>query len=112
VAVRADAVTFRTKSGKAITVTPAEFLRRFLLHVLPARFVKMRHFGLLASGNVPTKLEQERTLLSSRSPSPTAASPSGRDILATLTVDEIRRAGPWRQHPARPHPSADSDRAY
>ena len=91
VALRDDAVTFRTKSGKTITVTPGEFLRRFLLHVLPPHFVKMRHFGLLASGNVPTKLQQARALLSSRSPSPTAASPSGRDILAALTVDEIRR---------------------
>jgi hypothetical protein len=91
IAVRDDAVTFRTKSGKTITVTPGEFLRRFLLHVLPARFVKMRHFGLLASGNVPTKLEQARALLSSRSPSLPPTSPSGRDILAALTVDEIRR---------------------
>jgi len=28
-----------------------EFIRRFLLHVLPAGFVKIRHFGLLASRN-------------------------------------------------------------
>lgn len=90
IAVRDDAVTFRTKSGKAITVTPDEFLRRFLLHVLPSHFVKMRHFGLLASGNVPSKLQQARALLSSRSPSPTATSPSGRDILAALTADELR----------------------
>ena len=29
----------------------AEFIRRFLLHVLPAGFVKIRHFGLLANRN-------------------------------------------------------------
>jgi hypothetical protein len=90
-ALREDAVTFRTKSGKAITVAPCEFLRRFLLHVLPPHFVKMRHFGLLASGNVPTKLAQARALLSSRSPSPTPTAPSGRDILTALTADESRR---------------------
>jgi len=28
-----------------------EFIRRFLLHVLPAGFVKIRHFGLLANRN-------------------------------------------------------------
>jgi hypothetical protein len=42
-------------------VAPAEFIRRFLLHVLPNGFVKIRHYGLLASSNVHTKLaEAER----------------------------------------------------
>ena len=46
--VRADAVTFRTKSGKTVTVAPVEFLRRFVQHVLPDGFHKIRHFGLYA----------------------------------------------------------------
>jgi hypothetical protein len=42
-------VTFRTK-GKATTTLPEiTFLRRFLLHVLPEQFTKVRHFGLLTS---------------------------------------------------------------
>jgi hypothetical protein len=38
------------------------------LHVLPPRFVKIRHYGLMAPGNVKTKLEQARTLLSLQAP--------------------------------------------
>jgi hypothetical protein len=40
-----------------------EFIRRFLLHVLPKGFVRIRHYGLLASINVPGKLEKCRRLL-------------------------------------------------
>lgn len=58
-----NGVRFATKDGKAITVAPLEFIRRFLEHVLPAGFTKIRHFGLLASTNVNTKLERARTLL-------------------------------------------------
>jgi hypothetical protein len=34
-----------------MTLKPDEFIRRFLLHVLPARYVRIRHFGLLANRN-------------------------------------------------------------
>src|SRR5665213_3147450 len=53
-------VCFATKNGKTVTVTPTEFIRRFLLHVLPRAFVKIRHYGLHASSNAPTKLELAR----------------------------------------------------
>ena len=46
--VQDDAVTFRTKNGKTVTVTPIEFLRRFVQHVLPDGFHKIRHYGLYA----------------------------------------------------------------
>ena len=36
-------------------------MRRFLLHVLPKGFVRIRHFGLLASVNVGSKLQRPRT---------------------------------------------------
>ncbi len=49
-------VTFATKDGAAVTLAPDEFIRRFLQHVLPRGFVKIRHFGLLAPGNVNGKL--------------------------------------------------------
>ena len=32
-----------------MTLTDLEFLRRFLLHVLPSRFVRIRHYGFLAN---------------------------------------------------------------
>jgi hypothetical protein len=52
-----------------------EFIRRFLLHVLPKGFVRIRHYGLLAGVNVPTKLEQCRGLLGATS-TPKGARPA------------------------------------
>ena len=53
-------VTFRTKNGKTVTVAPVEFLSRFVEHVLPRRFVKIRHYGLFAPANVSTLLAAAR----------------------------------------------------
>ncbi len=49
--VRDDVVTFRTKNGKTVSVTPVEFLRRFVQHVLPDGFHKIRHYGLYAGAS-------------------------------------------------------------
>ena len=48
--------------SKVMTLQAAEFTRRFLLHVLPDRFVKIRHYGLLCSRNIGTKLVKCRIL--------------------------------------------------
>ncbi|MGE3175163.1 MAG: IS91 family transposase [Planctomycetota bacterium] len=53
---------------KELTVPAVEFLRRFLLHVLPRGFVRLRHYGLHASGNVGAKLVRARELLGVPSP--------------------------------------------
>jgi len=37
-------VTFRTKDGNVVTVAGRKTLARFVQHVLPPRFVKMRHY--------------------------------------------------------------------
>jgi hypothetical protein len=58
-----EGVRFATKDGKAVTIAPLEFIRRFLDHVLPTGFTKIRHFGLFASSNVKTKLEKARSIL-------------------------------------------------
>ena len=47
-AVSDRAITFRTKGQGLETVTPVEFLRRFVRHVLPDRLHKIRHVGLYA----------------------------------------------------------------
>lgn len=57
-------VTFLTKNGQSVCLPPEEFIRRFLQHVLPPSFVKIRHYGLLAPGNVNTKLQAALRLLS------------------------------------------------
>jgi hypothetical protein len=56
-------VTFRTRGEQTVTLAPDEFLRRFLLHVLPKGFVKIRHHGLMAPSNVTTRLAAARRLL-------------------------------------------------
>jgi hypothetical protein len=48
---------------KVMSLTTEEFIRRFLLHVLPPRFVRIRHYGLHAGRNVSTKLARCRELL-------------------------------------------------
>lgn len=41
---------------KVMTVSAVEFIRRFLIHILPPRFMKIRHYGLLGNRNKSTKL--------------------------------------------------------
>jgi hypothetical protein len=68
-ALEANRVRFRYRDyadrgqQKEMTLTAEEFIRRFLLHVLPSRFVRIRHYGLLAGRNVATRLERCRQLL-------------------------------------------------
>lgn len=109
-------VTFRTKNGKAISLPPVEFLHRFLAHVLPPRFNKIRHYGLLAPANVPTKLARARELLSATEPV-TLASPSAAQTLAELLaaprICPVCRIGILRPRPlpsgsAPPPPVFDS----
>ena len=94
VSLDALGVTFRTRGEQKVTVTPDEFLRRFLLHVLPKGFVKIRHFGLFAASNVSTKLAAARRLLSARAPAsadPTARAPRDfRQVLLALTGIDLR----------------------
>ena len=65
----AGRVTFTLKdykndgTKKYMTLDAVEFLRRFLIHVLPKSFVRIRHYGLSAGRNVHTKLAAARELL-------------------------------------------------
>lgn len=64
-----DHVTFTWKdyrneaSVALMTLSPAEFMRRFLLHVLPDGFQRIRHYGFLANGTRQAKLARIRQLL-------------------------------------------------
>jgi hypothetical protein len=51
---------------KRMTLLLPEFLRRFLLHILPCGFTKIRHYGLLATNGRTQRLEQVRCLLGQR----------------------------------------------
>lgn len=67
-AVRDDAVVFRTRGERSCTLQPDEFIRRFLLHVLPKGFRKIRHFGLFAPANVGTRLRKAQQLRATGAP--------------------------------------------
>jgi hypothetical protein len=62
-------ITFRWKNYRhgnrvrLMTLDAAEFIRRFLLHVLPPGFMRLRHYGFLGNRNRAQKLAQCRTLL-------------------------------------------------
>lgn len=68
-------VTFQYKDyadgsrHKSITLALEEFLRRFRLHLLPGRFVKIRHYGLLSNRNRHTRIAQARLALNATPPS-------------------------------------------
>lgn len=47
---------------KLMTVTAEEFMRRFLLHILPDKFVKIRHYGILGNRNKKSKLKSCKRL--------------------------------------------------
>jgi hypothetical protein len=64
-----DKVTFKWRDykdnnkPKLMTLDAFEFIRRFLFHVLPNGFVKIRHYGILSNRNRKTKLEKCKKLL-------------------------------------------------
>ena len=77
-----NGVTFRYKDYridgpgryKTMTLTTDEFIRRFLIHVLPKGFHRIRHYGLLAKSNRAANIARARELLAV--PSPNEPKPS------------------------------------
>jgi hypothetical protein len=82
-------VSFRWRDSKdnnrmkTMTLDAVEFIRRFLLHILPSGFVKIRHFGFLANRNRSVRLDLCRKLLNAPA---SAAAPAG------LLTDQQQRA--------------------
>lgn len=78
VAAADDGVAFRFKDYRAegadrwktMTLAPHEFIRRFLMHVLPKGFHRIRHYGLLANGNRVANVARARELLGMAPPAP------------------------------------------
>jgi len=114
-------VRFKTRKGKTATLKGPEFVRRFLLHVLPHRFVKIRHYGLLAA-RAASKRQLVRVALEApfseqpckTVPSDQAASgETGTDDLLSRLVELATRCPrcgqaslvpqPFRQRPPPPH---------
>ena len=62
-----------------------EFLRRFCLHLLPERFVKIRHYGLLANRGRKERLAQARALLGA---GPPPGGPAAQTAAASTAAQE------------------------
>ena len=77
---------------KTMTLDAVEFIRRFLLHVLPSGFVHIRHFGFLANRNRKEKLALCRSLLSAPPmATKTTADTSGSPVATTEELLSSRR---------------------
>ena len=94
-------VSFRYKDRKknilkTATISAVEFIRRFLLHSLPAGFVRIRHYGFLANRNRTANLNSIRRLL--HLPSQLLkTSPSLKELMAKLTGIDITRCPSCRK---------------
>ena len=95
VSADADNVAFRWKDyrikrgdrQKVMRLATPEFIRRFLIHVLPDGFHRIRHYGLLASSVRKTNIAKIRNLLATPRPGPAAASEAEAEIIP-LTLRE------------------------
>jgi len=91
------AVRFRWRDSshgnrlKTIALPAAEFLGRFLLHVLPDGFVRIPHFGLLANRGRTAKLARCRDLLGAPAPGDPPAPESVAALLLRLTGVDLTR---------------------
>ena len=80
-------VTFRYKDYRrdgwarfrTMTLIPNEFIRRFLLHVLPKAFHRIRHYGLLASATCKANIARAKELIAALAPS---IDPSAEHVVA------------------------------
>ena len=115
-------VTFRWRDSahhneqKLMTLSVDEFLRRFLLHILPKGFVRIRNFGFLANRRRTTLLPLCFQLLGATQPSPAEEHPSSTQdapglyrcpkcggpmkVIERLTAAEIQLRSPPRMKPA------------
>ncbi len=85
---------------KVMTLALDEFIRRFLLHLLPERFVKIRHYGILGNHRRQQRLQHIRSLLHSSAPTapqaPKTLSTATRAALIRILAHSTAEPGPIR----------------
>jgi hypothetical protein len=95
---------------KVMALPAGEFIRRFLLHVLPSGFMRIRHYGLLANRIKRVQLAQARDALGCAPPEPVPHAPESvpafwlRIAQRDITLCPYCHAGPL----ARTHPPAQA----
>jgi len=118
-------VTFRWKDysqgnqHRTMTLGVTEFIRRFLLHVLPRGFVKIRHFGFLANRCRREKIALCRELLAARpmtqTPGPNSREASAPEQQESESADYCPVCNVGHMKPVEilfPQPSAIKRRCY
>jgi hypothetical protein len=95
--MQGDRVTFRYRDRKdhdavkLMSLEVSEFIRRFLLHILPDGFMKIRHYGILSNRNRKTKLSRCKELLGvDSSEGHEQERESWQDLLARITGRDPR----------------------
>lgn len=76
---------------KLMTLEAGEFIRRFLLHVLPDGFMKIRHFGFLSNRYKKEKVQICRELIGDNSPLPERVKKTAGELMLELTGIDITR---------------------
>ena len=117
-------VTFRYKDyrrdgperQRVMTLAPHEFIRRFLLHVLPRGFHRIRHYSLLAGSTRKASIARARELIARAPPPEPVEVPEPPDRLppcpccgGKMTIIESFER--WRQPRAPPHAPAPTGRS-
>jgi hypothetical protein len=119
IALDKTAVTFHYKDHRrdgadrqrTMTLSPDEFIRRFILHVLPKGFHRIRHYGLLTSAHRKANVARARELLAAPTPAevgdaaplpdprPPCCCCGGRMIIIEIISQPVTRArGPPSSH--------------
>lgn len=82
---------------RSMNLPLTEFVRRFCLHILPPRFVKIRRYGLLSNRERSTRIAQVRALLAQ---GPALAQPVSQEVLALKPAELPPLVCPYCGHPA------------
>jgi putative transposase/transposase-like zinc-binding protein len=122
IAADTNTVTFKVKDYriegpgryKTMTLDAHEFIRRFLIHVLPRGFHRIRHYGLLASGVKANNLALARKLLDTAPPAPepedAASDPATPNPCpccgSAMRIIEVFKAGELPRHRPTAMPAA------
>ncbi len=88
-------VTFTSKDRKTkkiykVTITAVEFIRRFLMHALPKRFVRIRHYGYLSNRNKKQNLSHIRKVIGVSATVIKRIKKSVHEIILKLTGADIQ----------------------
>jgi len=82
---------YKTNTNKVMTLTIQEFVRRFLMHVLPERFVKIRYYGILSNRAKKQALILIRTLIDSPEHVPKFLNMTTEEIILELFDTDITK---------------------